>query len=325
MVKYWLNHCYWNRLALAALLFLFTPLAQTDEPETIGFSVQEKPVKQITICYQDREAAVYHWGAALDKPYIHPLWTPDGGIVTYDAPADHVHHRGLCVAWADISGEDFWAEVYSPAGRRGQIFTDRVESATASDGMAQLTEHNRWLRQSGEQLLSSIHRWSFHPPENNMQIIDVDIQLTAVAPEVIFGSDPGKPRPYHGLTWRIGPFENPRYFNAQGDEEGAACFEKPAAWMAVSGIERGRPILAAILDSPTNDCFPSQFAVYHQGMQFISSSPNQGKPKILKQGETWRLRYRVIAAGAPPAGGSWDLNALWKNYAKAMRAAEASK
>jgi len=48
-------------------------------------------------------------------------------------------------------------------------------------------------------------------------------------------------------------------------------------------------------------------------MQFLSSSPNFGVPKILRQGQTRRLRYPILAAGAPPEGESWTLNDLRKD------------
>ena len=51
-------------------------------------------------------------------------------------------------------------------------------------------------------------------------------------------------------------------------------------------------------------------------MQFVSTSPNMGRAKVLNQGETWELTYRVIAAGEPPTGHSWDLQALWREFAE---------
>jgi hypothetical protein len=158
--------------------------------------------------------------------------------------------------------------------------------------------------------------WVFVPPRGNLQLVDVDIVLTAVAPEVVFGSDPGKPREYHGLTLRMGPFEQPRFFNSEGNVGDEQCHGKLAKWCALSGIQNGQPVTAALLDHPTNDSHPTKFFVLGRGMQFISSSPNFSKPKVLKSGENWRLRYRVVAAGAPPNGQQWDLQSLWTEFAR---------
>lgn len=275
-------------------------------------SIDRRPREQVTVLVQGREVAVHHSGDALDKSYVHPFWTPDGRIITYDAPADHVHHRGLSVGWPDVSGVDFWAEVWSPKGRRGKILTRKLTTDTLPTGEARIREFNDWQTESGTTLIREERTWTFLPPRENLQLADVEIKLTAVAEQVVFGSDPEKPREYHGLTLRMGPFDQPRFFNSAGDVGDEQCHGKLAKWCALSGIQSGRPVTAAILDYPSNDSHPTRFFVLGRGMQFISSSPNFGKPRVLKAGETWRLRYRVVAAGAPPEGESWDIESLWK-------------
>lgn len=299
----------WN-----AVFFLTTPICFGDD-----FSTTTGSREQIKILFDVNEVAIYHFGEALDKPYFHPLWTPDRRIVSFDAPADHIHHRGLCLGWPDISGTDFWAEVWSPLGHRGKIISRNVETNQRSDGKIVLHESNEWQTEDGTVLLSSVQDWVFHPPQGTLQIVDVDVIFTAKQPEVVFGSDPGYPREYHGLTLRIGPFTEPRYFNSSGIEGGQNCKGKPAKWCALSGQQNGHPVLAAILDSPNNSSFPTKFYIQDQGMQFISSSPNFGKAKVLKNGETWRLQYRVIAAGKPMETEEWDVETLWKDYANQIQ------
>jgi len=279
-------------------------------------ALQRRAREQVTVLFQGKQVAAHHSGDALDKTYIHPLWTPDGRIITYDSPADHVHHRGLYVGWPDVSGVDFWAEVWSSKGRRGKMATRKLLAEHISEGAARIREFNDWRKEDGTTLVREERTWTFLPPRGNLQLVDVNIVLTAVASRVVFGSDPGKPREYHGLTLRMGPFDKPRFFNSRGDVGDENCHGKPAKWCALSGIQSGRPVTAAILDHPSNDCHPTRFFVLGRGMQFISSSPNFGNPKILKSGQTWRLRYRVVAAGAPPEGKLWDIEPLWKEFAR---------
>ena len=276
---------------------------------------RETMQKQVKITFDGRETAIYHYGEALDKPYFHPLWTPDRRIVTYDSPADHVHHRGLCVGWPDVSGNDFWAEIWSPAGKQGKIVSQEAEVHPQADGSITLVDKNEWRGEYGTVWVAGEFSWTLLPPRENLQRVDVRILLTARQPEVIFGSD-SPPREYHGLTVRIGPFTEPRYFNALGDEGGQNCKGKAARWCAVSGRQSGKPVLVALMDSPENVETPAQFYVQDQGMQFVSTSPNMGRAKVLNQGETWELTYRVIAAGEPPTGHSWDLQALWREFAE---------
>lgn len=306
------------RYPLIPLLLLTIPVslvfAAGDGPR-----VERGAREQIKVFLGGMETAVHHFGPALDKPYFHPLWTPDRRIVTYDAPADHVHHRGLCVGWADISNTDFWAEIWSPGGRRGRIDTQSVITEPTDDGGLAITEHNVWLREDGTELLGGEMIWTFHPPRGNLQLLDLDMRLTATADEAVFGSDPGQPRPYHGLCLRVGPFEDVRYFNSEGIEGGQNCKGVKAKWCAVGGLQNGKPALAAILDSPLNAETPARYYIQDRGMQFVSSSPNYDQPKILKKGETWRLRYRTVAAGEPDGPEGWDLDALWNQYAQSQR------
>lgn len=294
--------------------------ASQDGPNSGELSLQRHLCEEVTVLVSGKEVAVHHSGDALDKSYIHPFWTPDGRIITYDAPADHVHHRGLSVGWPDVSGVDFWAEVWAPKGQRGKIATRKLVTDILPGGEARIQEFNDWQTEDSTTLLREERTWTFLPPRGNLQLADVEIKLTAVAEQVVFGSDPEKPREYHGLTLRMGPFEQPRFFNSVGDVGDEQCHGKPAKWCALSGIQSGRPVTAAILDHPSNHAqgrdHPTQFFVLGRGMQFISSSPNFARPRVLKSGETWRLRYRVVAAGAPPEGKEWDIESLWKELVK---------
>ncbi len=299
---------------LAIGSFFFAPLGYTQSNDRY----QRETREQIKVFYQGNELGIYHTGPALDKSYFHPLWTPDRRNVTYDAPADHIHHRGLCVGWPDVSGTDFWAEIISKPGKRGKIYPTDIKVETPKNDTTCIIETNEWRTEKGDVLVKGIYNWTFLPPVGNLQRLDLDMQLTAAAEKVIFGSDP-TPREYHGLTIRIGPFQEPRYFNSEGGEGKEGCKGKPAKWLAVSGLQHGQPVLTAILDSPKNDCHPTKFYVQDQGMQFISSSPNYGTPKILKKGETWRLQYRVLAAGAAPEGQQWNLDKLWNEFAASLK------
>ncbi|MGV9600021.1 DUF6807 family protein [Streptosporangium sandarakinum] len=46
--------------------------------------------------------------ASSPRPYLHPVRTLSGTVVTEFAPADHVHHLGVSVAVSDLGGGNFW-------------------------------------------------------------------------------------------------------------------------------------------------------------------------------------------------------------------------
>ena len=52
----------------------------------------------------------YHWGARR-RPYVHPLRTPAGHVLTRNAPADHPWHHGLWFTIKYVDGDNFWEEM----------------------------------------------------------------------------------------------------------------------------------------------------------------------------------------------------------------------
>ncbi len=52
------------------------------------------------------------WSAEWDapRPYLHPVKTPAGAVLTVDAPADHPWHHALWFTIKLVNGENFWEE-----------------------------------------------------------------------------------------------------------------------------------------------------------------------------------------------------------------------
>ena len=82
------------------------------------------------------------------KPYLHPLRTPAGHVVTDCMPGDHRHHKGLMYALrcADLN---FWEEDVGTeqAGVQKGL---SVEALDLGPGVAGLRQRVRWQHESGE-------------------------------------------------------------------------------------------------------------------------------------------------------------------------------
>lgn len=71
------------------------------------------------------------------RPFLHPLRSPAGVVVTDLAPADHPWHAGLSLAVADVSGTNYWGGNTFVAGTGYVLLDDhgRVDlCGTARDG-----------------------------------------------------------------------------------------------------------------------------------------------------------------------------------------------
>lgn len=84
------------------------------------------------------------------KPYLHPVRTPDGHLVTDCMPGDHRHHKGLMfgLRCADLN---FWEEPLGTdqAGVQTSLSVEPLTFALAA-GAVGLRQRLRWQHESGE-------------------------------------------------------------------------------------------------------------------------------------------------------------------------------
>jgi hypothetical protein len=78
-------------------------------------------VETVAIASGGKPLFEYRYGKELPKPYVHPLFAPDGSALTLESPPDHKHHRGLMIGWTIVNGFDFWGEPGSTPGPHGFI------------------------------------------------------------------------------------------------------------------------------------------------------------------------------------------------------------
>jgi hypothetical protein len=186
------------------------------------------------------------------KPYIHPLRTLAGDIVTGYRPHDHRWHKGLQLTGSHVSGENFWGGGtyvherggYTDLDNVGSIRSQDLEVATAPDGSVHLAERLVWLNSRGVPWVSE---------QREIAVCDVDADagcwvldwrssLTGLRAEPLrFGSPTTHGRPnagYSGLFWR-GPrdFAGGTVLGPEGTAGvgGASMMGKQACWLAFCG------------------------------------------------------------------------------------------
>ena len=74
---------------------------------------------------RQREAGGMSWSAVWDapRPFLHPVRTPAGALLTVEAPADHPWHHALWFSIKFVNGENFWEEY----GEFGLLETREVD------------------------------------------------------------------------------------------------------------------------------------------------------------------------------------------------------
>lgn len=249
-----------------------------------------------------RQLFTYRYSSARPKTYVHPFCAPDGTPLTLDAPEDHVHHRGLMLAWSGVNGYDFWGEV-NPGPPHGIIVHRRFESDPRRAGAVVSVEH--WIA-GGKVLL--VEKRAVRPLRLSPDSVALEwlSELRAASEKVVLSA---AEHPYNGLGIRfIAAMNGGRVLNANGAAEVAKANGDPAAWCAY-GTERAS---VGIFDHPSNPRYPAPFFVMNQPFGYVSAAPTFRVPFELLPEQSVRLRYAVVSvAGAPDAA---RLNALARKW-----------
>jgi methane monooxygenase PmoA-like len=108
--------------------------------------------------------------------YFHPLTTPKGVVVTDVAPDDHLHHRGIFLAWVEMHGKkdaDFWGWGEKAPKKDRRIVNREVTDLKGGS----FRVRNEWLAEESvmlsEELAVSIRT------QGDARILDLGYALTA--------------------------------------------------------------------------------------------------------------------------------------------------
>lgn len=238
----------------------------------------------------------YRYSAGRPKSYIHPLCLADGTPVTLDGPGDHVHHRGLMVAWSEVNGVDFWGEV-NPA-RHGAIVHQRFERLD-SGAAAEIVAVNHWIAE-GKLLL--VERRTIRVPAPDSEGVWLGWTTELSAPDGPVKLAAGE-HFYNGLGIRfIRPMDGGEVLNSNGTRAIEKANGEPARWCAYSGAGLG----VAFFDHPANPRHPNAFFVMNKPFGYISAAPTFREPLDLPVKGSIRFRWGVLAFRGTPEAGSLD-------------------
>jgi hypothetical protein len=147
------------------------------------------------------------------RPYLHPVRTRGGTVVTDVLPEDHPHHLGVSVALQDVNGVNLWG------GRtyvRGQGYTWRDDHAViehtgfGATGPERIEARLRWCDPTGATLLTEERVMTAVPAGPDAWWLEFGYTLTNPTPTTVTLGSPGtNGRPdnagYGGFFWRAAP------------------------------------------------------------------------------------------------------------------------
>ncbi|ASO19053.1 hypothetical protein AHOG_07025 [Actinoalloteichus hoggarensis] len=183
------------------------------------------------------------------RPYLHPIRTAAGAVVTDAAPEDHPWHLGVSVALQDVAKTNFWGgrtflRDGGPTWRddHGRIERHRLLQIGSDPGRPDtLSEELHWRSPAGALQIVEHRRIAVRPSpiRPGAWVLDLAFTLTnAAQAELELGSPATNGKVgggYGGFFWRL-PASTvaPTVFTAESAGE-TAVHESTADWLAVHG------------------------------------------------------------------------------------------
>lgn len=272
----------------------------------------------VDVAIGSRPFTTYYFDPAQAKPYLQPLRSAKGTIVSRGFPTGNEvpeahqkdkslepHQRDLYFAHGDINGINFWAEeAFSrfygqeqlPFGRTTFQALEEVKS-----GQETGTLRARFrLEGPGPKVIGRETQQFTFAGDRGTRTIDCVFTLAADhGPLTIHDTKEGT------FAIRVAPELNSppgHMVNSKGAEGEPAIWGKPADWVNYDGVIGGQPVGIAIFDNPSNLRHPTTwhargyglFSVNPFGLRAFTNDPKQDGSYTIADGQALTLRYRVL-------------------------------
>ncbi len=270
----------------------------------------------LSVLRRGRPVAVYQAGerifdahpAQKRAGYFRELRSPSGVLLTEDGPGDHLHHRGLFLAWNRVTWEEegrppatvnFW-ELTPASGRKT---AGRLSGTHSDAGSAGFEVSHDW-QIAGRRCLEEALRCRVHEPSPGIVALDLDVTLSAVGGPVLldeYGHHGGGRGPWYGTLGFRGAaaFEASRLRFAYSDPPAAAPKDNArleGRWIALEGELEGSPRGAALISRPGS--LPCRFS-HFRGLRFLDADISDPHPVRVVPGTPLSLSFRVLLFDGP--------------------------
>lgn len=308
-------------------------------PAAAQVKITQPAADRVAVEIDGKPFTDFYIGPDTAKPYLHPLRTADGKIVTRGYPMapdvpgethDHPHHRGLWFTHGDVNGYDFWGNEDSQKGAgkgKGRVVLEGRPKLTSGKKSGTIQATFNWTIPPGVVLLREDRRMTFYS-DPALRTIDFDITLDPQQ-EVRFGDTkegtfairlaaPLEEQQPKGIAE---PKRTGRMVNAQNKSGEKNVWGKRSEWVDYDGVLDGEPVGVAIFDHPSNPRHPTYwharayglFAANIFGVHDFENDRSRDASLAIRPGQPLRFRYRVVIH--PGDVNSAHIRELWDRYA----------
>lgn len=261
----------------------------------------------------------YYFGDAVAKPYLMPLRTASGLVVSRSFPVGNnvtpeerksrsfePHQRPLYFGHGNINGLNFWAEkafaryynshLQQPYGRMTLI---KLETIAAGPKQGTVRARFSLLDPSGRSVGEETQTFQFRG-DDRTRTIDCEFVVSANHGPVTFGDTKEGT-----FAVRLGPdlsAPHDQMLNSNGGRGERAIWGRPADWVDYSGTIHGKAVSIAVFDSPKSFRHPTKWHARAYGLlaanpfglrEFDKDETRDGSWTVA-EGKSITFRYRLL-------------------------------
>ncbi|WP_449374437.1 DUF6807 domain-containing protein [Arthrobacter psychrolactophilus] len=176
------------------------------------------------------------------RPYLHPVTTTGGVLVSDAFPLDHPWHLGVGVALQDINGVNFWGgKTYTRRNASYEWLPDHgriIQVSSGDDTKSSDAQELLWIGPDGAKILHEQRTMSATSMDDGAWRLKLKFTLTPASSEPVTLGGPGSHglagSGYGGFMWRLPATQNAQVHTIHGRGE-SEVHGQSAPWLAWSG------------------------------------------------------------------------------------------
>lgn len=291
------------------------------------FEFVEEKGKWVRLVFKGKPVWQYNYGVAAPpnagelnatSGFLHPVWSPNGAIVTDWGAHDHYHHRGIFFAWVKTKWGDLAPDFWNLFAGSGRTRFEQFERLELHPDKAILVTRHVWHARKGDDWVPVINeRWTvttYAPQSDQPEFWTFDLEtelvnITNLTLEI-------EEYRYGGLGYRGARDWLDKSKREVLTSEGKTLADADATdarWVLQGGIVNGQWAGLTLMDHPKNFGFPNRLRVA-DGFPYVGFAPMRKTSFAMKPNEPMMFRFRFIVHASKPT--PQKLEQLWEQFAK---------
>ncbi|MCL4402458.1 MAG: ThuA domain-containing protein, partial [Acidobacteria bacterium] len=228
--------------------------------------------------------------------YLHPVYAPNGVVITDDFPRDHYHHRGISWMWPVVIVDGRTYDLWTIKGIHARF--EKWDRKEAGKNRAVLAVQDGWYigdRKVVEENVEIV----VHPAADGRRDMDFTVRFVPVGANVSIAGSPESHKGYGGFNIRFARrtgtvVRTPERADAPDSDL------RPQPWAELTGDFGGQRAGARITIDPSNPGSPNGWCLRHYG--FLGVEFPGLEPYRLDSRQPLVMKFRVSLLGGTAAG-----------------------